>query len=556
MALQNSVNKYLYDSITRNWEQPALTDFNGVSFSYRDVARKISKLHILFEQTGVVPGDKIALCGRNSSNWAVAFVAISTYGAVVVPILNDFKPDSIHNLVNHSEAKILFVDETIWENLDSQTMLKIKGALSFKDYSLLFSRSEELTDVRAHLNEYFGKKYPERFTPSDFHVYNSKPQDLLLINYTSGSTGFSKGVMLSNENLWSNLQYCLDNIKYLKAGDGVISMLPMAHMYGLMVEIVFPFVRGCHIHFLTRTPSPRVIMDAFAKVRPKLIVSVPLIIEKIIKTKVFPLLDKPLMKILMHVPFVDERLLSKIKDKLHETFGGELVEMIIGGAKLNKDVEVFLNKIGFPFTVGYGMTECAPLISYSPWQEARVGSCGRVVARMEARVNSDDPVNVPGELHVKGSNVMMGYYKNDEVTKSVLTDDGWLNTGDMCVIDEDGFIYLRGRSKNMILGPSGQNIYPEEIEQVLNNMPYVNESVVISEGNSNKLVALVYPDYELAAQDSVDMNGLEAIMKENILAVNKEIPAYSQLSDVRLMSEEFEKTPKRSIKRYLYQHNY
>lgn len=554
MTPQNSVNKYLRDTVTRNWEHPALTDFNGVSYSYRDIARKITKLHILFEHSGVRPGDRVALCGRNSSNWAVAFFAVMSYGAVNVPILNDFKPDSIQNLVNHSEAKLLFVDEAIWENLDSQAMPKIEGVLSLKDYSLLFSRSEALNNVRGRLNEYFGKKFPERFTSADFRVYDSKPEEMTLINYTSGSTGFSKGVMLNNRSMWSNLQYCLDNIDYLKDGDGIVSMLPMAHMYGLMVEIVFPLVRGCHIHFLTRTPSPRVIMEAFAKVRPKMIVSVPLILEKIIKTKVFPLLDRPLMKILMHVPFVDERLMARIKVRLQETFGGQLQEMIIGGAKLNKDVEVFLNRIGFPFTVGYGMTECAPLISYSPCGIARVGSCGQVVDRMEARVNSSDPENIPGELHVKGDNVMMGYYKNDEVTRSVLSPDGWLNTGDMCVIDSDGFIYLRGRSKNMILGPSGQNIYPEEIEQVLNNMPYVNESVVVSEGN--KLIALIYPDYELAAQDSIDSGQLENIMKENIVSVNKEIPAYSQMSDFRLMSEEFEKTPKRSIKRYLYQHNY
>lgn len=547
-----SVNQYLAETISLNWEHPALTDFNGVSYSFRDIARKISKLHILYESCGIKPGDKIALCGRNSSNWAVAFLANMTYGAVNVPILSEFKPDSIHNLVNHSDSTLFFVDEGIWENLDPISMKKLEGVISLKDNSLLLSRSESLADARAHLNEYFGRKFPERFLPSDFKPYEDKFSDLALINYTSGSTGFPKGVMLTYENIWSNLVFCLDNITFISDGDGIVSMLPMAHMYGLMIEIIFPIIRGCHIHFLTRTPSPRVITEAFSKVHPKLIVSVPLILEKIIKTQVFPLLEKPLMKLLMHVPFVDSRLLSRIKSQLQATFGGNLEEIIIGGAKLNKDVEIFLRKIGFQFTIGYGMTECCPLIAYSPWREARVGSCGKVVDRMEVMIDSPDPYTVPGVLYTRGSNVMKGYFKNPEATKSELSDDGWLNTGDISLIDSDGFLYLRGRNKNMLLGPSGQNIYPEEIEQILNNMPYVSESLVISE--SNRLIALVYPDYEQAANDQLSSSSLELAMKENIVALNKEVPSYSKVSSFRLMDEEFEKTPKRSIKRYLYQH--
>lgn len=554
MTQYKSVNEYLSETISANWEHPALTDFNGVSYSFRDIARKISKLHILYKSCGLKPGDKVAICGRNSSNWAVAFLANMTYGAVNVPILSDFKPDSIHNLVNHSESKLFFVDEGIWENLDPSLMRHIDGVISLKDNSLLLSRSEPLADARAHLNQYFGQKYPERFVAADFKPYDDKQDELALINYTSGSTGFPKGVMLTYGNIWSNLRFCIDKIDYVSDGDGIVSMLPMAHMYGLMIEIIYPIIRGCHIHFLTRTPSPRVITEAFAKVRPKMIVSVPLILEKIIKTQVFPLLEKPMMRLLLHVPFVDSRLLSRIKARLQQTFGGNLEEIIIGGAKLNKDVELFLHKIGFQVAIGYGMTECCPLISYSSWREARPGSCGKVVDRMEVMIDSPDPYNIPGVLYTKGSNVMKGYFKNPEATKAELSDDGWLNTGDIALLDADGFVYLRGRNKNMLLGPSGQNIYPEEIEQILNNMPYVNESVVISE--SNRLIALIYPDYDMASNDNLSSADLDQVMKENIISLNKEVPAYSKVSTFRLMDEEFEKTPKRSIKRYLYQHNY
>lgn len=551
MQHQDTLNAYLLQSIHDNWDRMALTDFNGASYQYKDVARKITKLHLLFKSCGVNPGDRIALCGRNSAQWAMAFLGIITYGAVAVPILHEFKPDNVHHLVTHSDARLLFADSGVWENIDGDSMPKLEGVLQINDYSLLMSRSEKLTEARAHLNQYFGDAYPERFTVNDLEIRIPSPDDLALINYTSGSTGFSKGVMLSYRALWSNIQYTIDKLDFLKPGDGIVCMLPLAHMYGLTVEMLHPFVKGCHVNFLTRIPSPRIIIEAFAQVKPKLIVSVPLIIEKIIKTKVFPLLEKPMMKILLHVPFVDDRLLAKIKEKLTDTFGGNLREIIIGGAALNKDVEQFLRRIEFPFTVGYGMTECGPLISYAPWDVARHGSCGRLVDRMEAKVDSPDPANIPGVISVRGDNVMMGYFKNPEATESTLSPDGWMNTGDIGTIDADNFIYLRGRDKNMILGPSGQNIYPEEIEQKLNNMPYVAESVVIDDGG--KLVALIYPDLESATQQHIDSTELNKIMVDNIAQVNKELEAYSQITRFELTSEEFEKTPKRSIKRYLYQ---
>lgn len=546
-----SLNKLFQDSIRNNWDRPALTDFNGATFQYKDVARKIAKIHLLYEHIGMKPGDKVALCGRNSSQWAVAFLATVTYGAVAVPILHEFKADNIHHLVTHSESKVMFTDASIWENLDPALMPGLEGVLRINDFSQLLSRKKEFADARSHLNEYFGKRYPERFTPTDVVYHEDEYNELALINYTSGSTGFSKGVMLTYGNIWSNVKFAIDHIPYLHAGDGMVCMLPLAHMYGLAIELLYTFSKGCHVNFLTRVPSPRIIMEAFATVKPKIIISVPLILEKIIKTKVFPLLEKPLMKILLRVPVVDDRLLGKIKDKLQESFGGNLQQIIIGGAALNKDVEAFLRRISFPYTVGYGMTECAPLIAYAPWNENREGSCGRVVDRMETYIDSSDPREIPGVLWVKGENVMQGYYKNEEATQSVFK-DGWMSTGDICQIDEDGFIYIRGRDKNMILGPSGQNIYPEEIEQKLNNMPYVCESIVIDD--DNKLVALVYPDIDNATAQGISLSDLENLMQENITQLNKELPAYSQIKKVKVYHEEFEKTPKRSIKRYLYQH--
>lgn len=547
--MQENLVSYIEDSIRENWERQSLTDFNGVSFQYRDIARKIAKLHILFENVKIKKGDKIAICGKNSSQWVVAFMASVTYGAVTVPILHEFKADNIHHLVSHSEAKLLFIEDAIWENLDPEYMLGLQGVVKIGDFSLLLSRDPQLTMAREHLNELFGKKYPERFTPEDVVYDKPEPGEVMLINYTSGSTGFSKGVMVSYNSIWSNVRYCKDWIDYIQPGDSMVCMLPLAHMYGLTIEMIFPFVSGCHLYFLTRVPSPRVIIEAFATVKPALIITVPLIIEKIVKTKVFPKIETPTMRVLLKLPIIDDRILSKINKGLIDAFGGNVKDIIVGGAGLNQDVEEFLMRIGFPVTTGYGMTECGPLISYASPQDHRLRSCGRCVDRMECRIISPDPEHIPGELQVRGDNVMLGYYKNPEATESVFS-DGWMNTGDLCTMDSDGFIYIRGRNKNMILGASGQNIYPEEIEQKINNLPYVSESIVVYK--DGKLVALIYPEIEAATKDGV-IGNIEKIMDDNINDLNKELPAYSRISKVIIYYQEFEKTPKRSIKRYLYQ---
>lgn len=553
MTKRDNLNLYIQDAIRTYWDTPALTDYDGPSCTYKDVARKIAKLHILFEKSGIRPGDKIALCGKNSSAWAVVFLATVTYGAVIVPILHEFKSDNIHHLINHSEARLLFVDKGIWQNLDPELMTALEGVVDIRDFSLLRAFNPDIEDARAHLNELFGRRYPDRFTPQDVKYFVDRPDQLALISYTSGSTGFSKGVMLSYRALWSNVQYIRDHLP-TQPGDGVVMMLPLAHMYGLTIDMIHPFCAGCHIYFLTRTPSPRIIMEAFSKIRPRIVVTVPLIIEKIIKTRVFPLLEKPLMKLMMHVPYVDERLMTKIKRRLTDTFGGNIEEIIIGGAALNKEVESFLKKIGFPFTIGYGMTECGPLITYESWDKEALYSCGRAVDRMQLRIDSTDPAHVPGVLWVKGDNVMKGYYKNDEATQAVMDKDGWMSTGDICTLDSLGNLFIRGRDKNMILGPSGQNIYPEEIEEKLNNMPYVSESLVVDSGNG-RLIALIYPDVDNAASQGIHGKELVQLMQENVRMLNAELPAYSQIQKVKTYDEEFEKTPKRSIKRYLYQYN-
>ncbi len=550
--MRKSLNRYIEEAIKENWNELALTDFNGNSFKYADIARKIEKLHILFEEAGVKKGDKIALCGKNCAQWAVAFLATVTYRAVPVPLLHEFKADNLHFLVNHSEAKLLFVDSTIWENLDPSVIENVEGVLNIADYSLLLSRNERITEARNHLNEMFGKRYPERFTVDDVNYEDNEPEELALLNYTSGSMGFSKGVMVPARAVESNLKFCLDNLDFFHRTDSMISMLPLAHMFGLVIEMLHPFVRGCHLYFLTRVPSPKVILDAFAQVKPKLIITVPLVIEKIIKKRVFPILEQPLMKILLKVPFVDDRLLAKVQEKIYASFGGNLCELIVGGAALNREVGTLLHRIHFPITEGYGMTECAPLISYVSHKESRIGSCGKIVERMEAHIDSPDPENIPGELWVRGDNVMLGYYKNEEATSAIMK-DGWMNTGDLATMDKEGFLYLRGRSKNMILGPSGQNIYPEEIEQLVNNLPYVYESLVIEE--DNRLKALVYPDFESAKQAGIlSTTELSEVITTSVLQLNKELPNYSQIAGVQIYNEEFEKTPKRSIKRYLYQH--
>ena len=543
------INEILENSIRKNWEELALTDFGGISLQYRDIARKIAKLHLLFKHAGINKEEKIALCGKNSTQWAVAFMAAMTYGAVPVPILHEFKPDQIHNLLNHSDSRILFCDFAIYKSIDITTSPEVDAVFNIADYSLLYSKNTDIDYARAHLNELFGKSYPERFTPNDVVYEKPDVNRLAIINYTSGSTGFSKGVMIPYRAISSNIDFGLQKLTFLGPKDNTICMLPMAHMYGLAIELLHPLSKGCHVHFITRVPSPKIVMDAFAATRPRLIITVPLVLEKIIKTKVFPLLEKPYMRLLTTMPFVNDILLTKIKNKLQETLGGQLVEIIIGGAALNADVERFLRRIRFPYTVGYGMTECAPLISYAGHEENRPGSCGKCVSNMEIKVDSDDPEHIPGELLVKGANVMLGYYKNPEETATAIR-NGWLHTGDICTVDADGFIYIRGRNKNMILGASGQNIYPEEIEQQLNNMPYVNESIVVE--RNHRLVALVHPDYDTATQQGIDAEQLVQIMNDNIARLNKELPSYSCVSSLEIHEEEFEKTPKRSIRRFLY----
>ncbi|MBD5217334.1 MAG: long-chain fatty acid--CoA ligase [Bacteroidales bacterium] len=549
---EKSLNAIIAKSIKKNWERQSLSDIGGANYAYKGVAEHIAKLHILFDAAGVGVGDKVALCGKNSAHWAITFLACLTKGVVAVPILHEFKAETIHHLVNHSEAKLLFTDAAIWENLDEKLMPDVEAVIYISEFGMPFSRSAELTETRNTLNEVFGRKYPYEFTAADVKYYEDSPEDLALINYTSGSTGMSKGVMLPYRSIWSNIKYCLEHLDFLESGDGIVNMLPLAHLYGMVIEMLHPFCKGCHCYFLTRVPSPKIILGAFAQVKPKLVITVPLILEKIIRNKIFPLLDKPLMKMLLHVPYLDNRLLAKVKSGLEEAFGGNLREVIIGGAALNPEVESFLQRINFPYTVGYGMTECGPLITYAPPSETQPHSVGRVVDRMLCRVDSPDPANVPGNLWVKGDNVMQGYYKNEKATKEVMpNDDGWMNTGDMCILKDDGSIYISGRSKTMILGPSGQNIYPEEIEAKLNNLPYVSESLVIDKGG--KLEALIFPDFDAAHQEGLDREGLEKVMQQNLDTLNKDIPSYSRVSTYKLFDTEFEKTPKRSIKRFLYQ---
>ena len=539
------------NSIKEHWDLPAFSDYNGHTYHYKDVARRIAKFHIILEHAGVKKGDKVALVGRNSSNWAISFFGILSYGAVAIPILHEFKPDNIHHIVNHSEAKVVLAGLNNWENMNEQMMPDVRLFMLLDDFSILGSKDREIYTVRDRINEYFGKKYPRSFTPDDINYHKEDPDELAVLNYTSGTTSFSKGVMIPYRSLWSNTKFAADNLPFIHPGDNIVCMLPMAHMYGLAFEILNCVNKGCHIHFLTRIPSPKIIADAFARVKPTLILAVPLIIEKIIKNKVFPQLEKPLIKLMLKLPYVDQKVRNAIVDKLTESFGGKFGEVIIGGAAMNKDVEEFLHSIKFRYTIGYGMTECGPLIAYEPWDTFRQGSVGRIVDRMEARIDSSDPVNEVGEILVKGMNVMLGYYKNPEATQAVMTDDGWMHTGDLGTIDQDGFLYIRGRCKTMILGPSGQNIYPEEIEDKLNNMPCVAESLIISQGG--KLVALIYPDWEQVDRVGIQHSGIEQLMQQNIDQLNAEMPAYCKVSHFKLYQEEFEKTPKRSIKRYLYQ---
>ncbi len=537
-------------SLKDNWTRASLSDFKGETLTCGDVARRIAEMHILFRAAGVAAGDKVALCARNSSAWASTFLAALTYGAVVVPILHEFHPDNIEYLVTHSEAKLLFSEKGIADNLDEERMPLLQAVVLLPDFSLGLCRSEMVAVTMAGRDKAFAKVYPDGFKPGMIKYRCTDAGALALINYTSGSTGNSKGVMLTYANLWSNVKFGLDKIDFLHPGDGMLSMLPLAHMYGLVFEFLFPLCKGCHVTFLGRVPSPKIVLQAFSEVRPKLVITVPLVIEKIVKGKVFPVLRKPLMRTLLALPGIRSMVYARVRRQLLEAFGGQLQQLILGGAAMSSDVEDFLRKIRFPFTVGYGMTECAPLVTYEWWATQRPHSCGRLVAGMEAKVDSPDRENVPGVLHVRGANVMQGYFKNEEATADAISADGWLDTGDICTIDRDGYVYLRGRDKNMILGPSGQNIYPEEIEVKLNNLPLVAESVVVD--RDGRIVALVHPDYEEGRKLGMTESSVEKRVMENLPVLNKELPGYSRVSSFVIHHDEFEKTPKHSIRRFLY----
>lgn len=548
-----SFNGIIEKSIIDHWNQDALTDYKGATLQYHDVARKIEKLHIMFENGGVRKGDKIALCGRNSASWACAFLATLTYGAVAVPILHEFTPEQVHNIVNHSEAKFLFVGDVVATTIDATKMPGLEGIIYIPDYSLLVSRTDKLTYAREHLNELFGKKYPKAFRAEHVHYYReSGPNELAMINYTSGTTGFSKGVMIPYRAVWSNYDFAEDVLgKAIKNGDNVISILPMAHMYGMAFEFTFEFMHGCHVFFLTRVPSPAIIAQAFAEVKPAIIIAVPLVIEKIIRKKVFPKIQNNRMRLLLNMPVINKKVQEKICEQVVNAFGGKFNEVIIGGAAFNQDVEQFLHQISFPYTVGYGATECAPIICYSDYKTFVPGSCGRAALHMEVKIDSPDPARVPGEILARGLNVMLGYYKNEEATRETLDSEGWYHTGDLGTIDASGNVFIKGRSKNMLLSANGQNIYPEEIEDKINSMPMVVESVVVQ--REDKLVALVYPDFDEAKNMGFSRDDLESIMEQNRTEINVSLPVYSKISAISIQDEEFEKTPKKSIKRYLYQ---
>lgn len=547
-----SFNSLIEQSIITHWDSDALTDYKGITLQYKDVARKIEKLHILFENSGVEHGDKIAICGRNCASWAVVFLATLTYGAVAVPVLHEFTADQIHNIVNHSEAKLLFVGDVVATVIDPTKMPSLEGIVYIPDYSLVVSRTDKLTYAREHLNELFGKKYPKAFRQQHISYYKEKdPSELALINYTSGTTGFSKGVMLPYRALWSNIDFAKGVLgKTIKKGDNTISILPMAHMYGMSFEFLFEFLHGCHVFYLTRVPSPAIIAQTFKDVKPAIVIAVPLVIEKIIRKKVFPQIQNTKVKLLMKMPGVGKKVKKRICEQVYQAFGGNLYEVIIGGAALNQEIESFLKDIDFPFTVGYGATECAPIITYSDWHDFVPMSCGREVVHMEVKIDSENPETVPGEILARGLNVMLGYYKNDEATAQTIDKDGWYHTGDLGLMDKGGNVFIKGRSKNMLLGPNGQNIYPEEIEDKLNSMTFAMESVVVQ--RDGKLVGLVHPDFDEVQAMGLSRDDLQSLMEENRVQVNANLPVYCKIAAIEIHDEEFEKTPKKSIKRYLY----
>ena len=546
-----SVNKLFEESFKKNWLRPAISNYQGETLHFRDLARRIEKLHIMFEECGLEKGDKVAICSRNQANWAVVFLSTMTYGAVPVPLLHEFKSSNIHHLVNHSEAKVLFVDEVIWEGLSETEMPDLHAIIQVNTFKVLYAVDQKIYDAKVHLNELFGKRYPESFEPHMINYYEDSADELAVINYTSGTSGFSKGVMIPYRAIWSNIIFGQKVLPQLGPTSKVVSMLPCAHMYGLMFEVLYELSVGCHVHFLSRLPSPKIIMQALAEVKPSVVIAVPLVIEKIYKTKVKPVLEKEGIKFLMKLPVLNQVVLNKVRTELVNAFGGEFYEVIIGGAAFNKEVEAFFKKMEFPFTVGYGMTECAPIITYDDWKEEKIYSCGKAAPNMEVRIASANPIEIPGEIQVKGANVFLGYYKNEEATAEVFTEDGWFKTGDMGVLDAEGSLFIKGRTKCMILGPSGQNIYPEEVETVLNSQPYVVDSLVIEDNGG--LTALIYPDFHQGAKDGMNQEAFVKYMEGMLSEWNSILPNYARLKKVEVMSEDFERTPKKSIKRYLYQ---
>lgn len=549
-----SVNKIIERGVKANWELPSLSNFRGATLTYKEVARKIEKLHILFEECGVEKGDRIAISSRNQANWAVSFFAVLTYGAVPVPLLHEFKPGNVHHLVNHSESKVLFVDEIIWEGLEISEMPDVNVVVQVNSLSIIYSKDRDMDELVKAVSDKFDAKFPGGVRPEDICYHEDKAEELAVINYTSGTSGFSKGVMIPYRAIWSNIDFARKVMPMLVAGCNIVSMLPSAHMYGLMFEVFYEFTVGVHVHFLTRVPSPKIILQAMKEIRPNLVIAVPLIIEKVYKNTIKPVIDNnKSIKFLLKVPVLDQIVLKKIKVQIYEAFGGNFEEVIVGGAALNKEVDMFFHKIGFPYTVGYGMTECAPIIGYAHWDRTKPYSCGQLAPNLEIKIDSADPRNVPGEILLKGANVFQGYYKNPQATRSSFTEDGWFRTGDMGVIDEEGYIFLRGRNKCMILGPSGQNIYPEEIEGVINNVKYVVDSLVIED--HGVMTALIYPDFAQAQADGLDGDALAQFLDEAVAEAGKDLANYSRVKKIEIMPEDFERTPKKSIKRYLYQRN-
>lgn len=546
-----SLVKLIEQSIIENWSGDAMTDYQGITLQYNDVARKIEKCHILFEQSGIKPGDKIALCGRNSVSWGVVFLASITYRAVVVPILHEFKADNIHAIINHSEARLLFVGDRVWENLNEENMPNLEGILHLANFEPIIDRTGKLTKTFNHLNELFGKKFPCKFRKEHVnYIKEDEPNQLALINYTSGTTGYSKGVMLPYRSLVSNIYYCQRMIG-LKPGDHMISILPLGHVFGMTYDLLYGLSTGAHIHFLTRMPSPKIIMQSFLEIKPRIISTVPLIVEKTIKKSVLPQLDNPLGRLLLKLPIISDVIKTRAREVAIKAFGGEFEEIIIGGAPFNPEIESFLKQIEFPYTIGYGMTECGPIICHARWEDLKLFSCGRAADRMEVKIVSSDPANIPGEIICRGTNVMLGYYKNPEATNQIIDKDGWLHTGDLATMDHEGNVTIKGRSKNLLLTSSGQNIYPEEIESKLNNMPYVSESLIVLQ--NEKLVALIYPEFDEAYANGLLQQDIEVAMEQNRITLNENLPRFAQIAKVKIYPEEFEKTAKRSIKRFLYQ---